>query len=429
MKVLIILNYQREIPPFIITEIKQAEKYFDHIEYITPCLYNNNSTEIKSEKVLITQIKDKISWRLILLSLLGIFRKEVFFDIKKALKEKKFNKDFLIHLATEIYPSELLFQNTKKIIISKYLDDQVCVLSSWFNCNAYATARLKKKYNEITAISYAHAFEVNPERGPFINVSLNDYKHNNLDRVIFISKNVLEKYLFALKYTNQNFLKNIYIHYLGTKNPDDLTNKYNSNEFNLLSCSSMSEVKRIELILDMLEKWNNGKIVWTHIGDGPLKKKIEKRSKIIEYKNPNVIINLLGKKSNKEVHQYYLKQPVDLFINVSKSEGLPVSIMEAISYGVPILATDVGGTSEIVTNKNGFLIKSDCNYQDILGILEEYKKLPIEMKNKMRMNSKQLWKEKFDADKNGTKMYESLMKLMLKNYELNRGRVSENCIH
>ena len=51
------------------------------------------------------------------------------------------------------------------------------------------------------------------------------------------------------------------------------------------------------------------------------------------------------------------------------------------------------------------------------------------MKNKMRMNSKQLWKEKFDADKNGTKMYESLMKLMLKNYELNRGRVSENCIH
>ena len=40
---------------------------------------------------------------------------------------------------------------------------------------------------------------------------------------------------------------------------------------------------------------------------------------------------------------------IDLFINTSSSEGVPVSIMEALSVGIPIIATDVGGTKEIVT--------------------------------------------------------------------------------
>lgn len=47
-----------------------------------------------------------------------------------------------------------------------------------------------------------------------------------------------------------------------------------------------------------------------------------------------------------------------MFINVSSSEGLPVSIMEACSFGIPIIATNVGGTAEIVqAGVNGILLK------------------------------------------------------------------------
>ena len=45
--------------------------------------------------------------------------------------------------------------------------------------------------------------------------------------------------------------------------------------------------------------------------------------------------------------------PVDLFLTVSANEGIPVSIMEAQSFGIPVIATDVGGISEIVNNVNG----------------------------------------------------------------------------
>ena len=50
---------------------------------------------------------------------------------------------------------------------------------------------------------------------------------------------------------------------------------------------------------------------------------------------------------------------MDYFINLSDSEGIPVSIMEAMSVGIPIIARDVGGNREIVTNNNGCLLEGD----------------------------------------------------------------------
>jgi glycosyltransferase involved in cell wall biosynthesis len=56
------------------------------------------------------------------------------------------------------------------------------------------------------------------------------------------------------------------------------------------------------------------------------------------------------------VRDFYLTQPVDVFVNASTTEGVPVSIMEAMSFGVPVVATDVGGTGELVNSRNGALL-------------------------------------------------------------------------
>lgn len=47
----------------------------------------------------------------------------------------------------------------------------------------------------------------------------------------------------------------------------------------------------------------------------------------------------------------------DIFVNPSYSEGLPTTILEAASVGIPIIATDVGGTREILINGMGCLIE------------------------------------------------------------------------
>ena len=70
-------------------------------------------------------------------------------------------------------------------------------------------------------------------------------------------------------------------------------------------------------------------------------------------------IRFTGPISNNKVFELYRTTPIDLFINVSKSEGIPVSIMEALSVSIPVLATNCGGIEEIVNNEVGYIISSD----------------------------------------------------------------------
>ena len=66
----------------------------------------------------------------------------------------------------------------------------------------------------------------------------------------------------------------------------------------------------------------------------------------------------------------------DVLVNPSYSEGLPTSILEAASIGVPVVATDVGGTKEIFINEMGFLINLDDKKslsESIMKLLESEK--------------------------------------------------------
>ena len=62
----------------------------------------------------------------------------------------------------------------------------------------------------------------------------------------------------------------------------------------------------------------------------------------------------------------------DAFILPSYAEGLPVSILEAMSYGLPILSTPVGGIPEIVTSQIGILFQpgdKQSIYNSIMTIM------------------------------------------------------------
>ena len=95
--------------------------------------------------------------------------------------------------------------------------------------------------------------------------------------------------------------------------------------------------KRVGLILKgIIAAANqvNQQIEWYHIGDGPDKQKI-----INHTLPPNVSVNLLGNLSYEEMMDLYKNNPADLFMNLSEKEGTPVSLMESISCGIPILVT------------------------------------------------------------------------------------------
>jgi glycosyltransferase involved in cell wall biosynthesis len=164
--------------------------------------------------------------------------------------------------------------------------------------------------------------------------------------------------------------------------------------FHLLSCSNLVSVKRVSLIVDAL-KLTDVTLKWTHIGAGELYNSILEKAKGL---NSNIEVNMLGILSNTEVINYYKSHHIDLFINVSKSEGVPVSIMEALSFGIPVFATSVGGTSEIVDEQVGELLSPDITAKELATKIEQFV-LNSEKQN-FRINARKRWEEMCNAKNN-----------------------------
>ena len=107
----------------------------------------------------------------------------------------------------------------------------------------------------------------------------------------------------------------------------------------------------------------------------------------------------MGNLENTEVFNFYKDNQIDVFINTSSSEGIPVSIMEAQSFGVPVIATDVGGTKEIVNSKNGFFLSSNPSNDEIASAIIDAANNNDKWTQK-RIHSYNSWKEKYNAEEN-----------------------------
>jgi len=124
----------------------------------------------------------------------------------------------------------------------------------------------------------------------------------------------------------------------------------------------------------------------------------------------NISCFLLGQLPNEKILSFYSTKPIEVFINTSESEGIPVSIMEAISFGTPIIACDVGGISEIVNNKNGILLDPNPSPLEIANAIWKVSK--HDEHQNYRQNSRLIWENRFNAEENFKKFSDHLISLI-----------------
>ncbi len=276
----------------------------------------------------------------------------------------------------------------------------------WFNHATMGIGMVKKEYPMIKLVSRAHRGDLYEEHldPPFI-----PYRYSTLsliDRLYLISEHgynyISKRYpIFHHKFE---------VARLGVMDPCFNVQSSQDGIFRIVSCSYVVPVKRIELIIQGLkvlgQKYPEEFFNWIHIGYGPSKKQLEDMA--TECLSSNISFNFMG--YIPDVISFYQTHQVDLFINVSSSEGIPVSIMEAQSCGIPVIATAVGGTPEIVSRNVGLLLGKDPTPEEISDAIWDMKKDPYIL-GILKKNSKANWNMNYDAEKNYKKFSFDLLNL------------------
>lgn len=282
--------------------------------------------------------------------------------------------------------------------LGKESDDQTIWYFFWGRHPALLIPLLKNRYKAKIACRF-HGYDLYEKNyGGYI--PYRQHILNNTDLYLPCSEN-------GKKYLERNLniaAEKIYVARLGVKQ-DGISPIGNDRTLRIVSCSDCVPIKRLHLIVEAIKQINIP-VEWTHIGDGPTLKNIIRSSARI--KNENKQFNFPGYLSNREVYSIYLTKGFDVFLNVSESEGVPVSVMEAMSAGLPIIATDVGGTKEIVDGSNGVLVNKHISAQELAELLEQFKKIPPQQIEQLRSRSISKYKERSDAEKNAEMLIEKL---------------------
>lgn len=386
---------------FIESELPVLARHFSKIVLVS------NDTDSQQTRQLPSNVETlRVSYRLNriekCLSLLAIFSKIFWSELLRVrnVYNLGLKKEILNSLFISRYKSQK-FGKLLKGLASKTGKEDTTVYSYWSNDMALAVAFAMRKEWIKKGISRVHGWDLYFERSKCNYLPYRSYLVAHLSAVFSISED-------GINYINKHWHiaeRKVYLSRLGTLSSQYELNQIvpSSPKIHIVSISNIIPVKRVNLILDGLKLLKDKTIEWTHIGGGTGFESLLARAKRSESTNEKLKINLLGPISNKEVHALLENSTIDLLINASVSEGIPVSMMEALSFGIPIIGTAVGGVPEIIKNNhNGYLLPPNPKAQDIATSILAHANLPERAKIELRKNARNYWQENFNAEKNYT---------------------------
>lgn len=284
-----------------------------------------------------------------------------------------------------------LFDKKLQTLLKNLTKDDVCYFY-WGTGQCLLSILLKGK---VHLVSRFHGFwDLWEESYGGFHSLRSDVAHS-LDKAIFIARKGEEYFKQRYPYASTA------VYPLGTKDHGVQLDNPNDGIVRVISCSKIYPLKRVPLIFEALNSLTDYKIEWTHIGDGPDFERLKELIK--EEKKEHISVILPGRMPNNKVLDYYSKHHFDMFVNMSTTEGVPVAIMEASSFGIPILATDVGSTSEEVPTEVGELLPANPTVTDICNKIRKLLRSSY--------NPRAFWSIHYNADKNYSDFAEMLYNL------------------
>lgn len=319
-------------------------------------------------------------------------------EIKEILSEKANRKERL-YQSLAFYAQALADEQSlrKSGVLSK--DENIIYYSFWYTYFCYSMVRMKSRYPNVRIFTRTHGHDLYHERIPG---GRQPFRHQ--------MERKLEKIVFACEYGCNYYEENVRDQHT---DPDKLSvcrlgiepamrqMSYRESEvLHLLSCSNVIDLKRLELIIDGLADIEDIQVQWVHIGAGEAFEHVKQYAAEQLDGRRNISYRFMGYLENEAVCDYYMTHQIDCFITTSATEGgCPVSIQEAMSYGVPIIGTQAGGITEMIGG-NGILLPENPIGQDVAEAISKMTRLGKEAYQEMQRQSLRIWEKEFDIRKN-----------------------------
>jgi len=356
--------------------IPEAKDLVEGVEYKGPII---DADHARTDRTLFEKLG--IMLRLLKPPMLFHFLGE-FFRPSVFLKPKRLNE-----LLRASYEVALFERNPSIVELFENLDRENSIFYFYWGIGQINALLIKRREDlPFTACRFL-GFDLYRERHPSKYIPYRKWLINTIDLLMPCSDDGAD-YLAAQGARTEQ----IFVARLGTKSVGRAAMKAD-NVLKVVTCSNVVEVKRLDLLCEALMK-TTVPIRWTHIGDGELMPTI--RDYVARFP-PNVDALLLGAVPPMEVPKILINEGFDIFVNTSSSEGVPVSIMEAFAAGIPVLATDVGGTSEIVDETVGKLVPASVSASELASSIEEFSALDHATLLGMRDRAFQRFQDMSDA--------------------------------
>jgi len=179
-----------------------------------------------------------------------------------------------------------------------------------------------------------------------------------------------------LNIVGKKYEEKIKVIHMGVKIPEEiLISDGNKDSFTIVTPANLVEKKGhkylVEACLNLTKKGiKNFQCIF--YGEGPLRIELEK---LIQEKGLTGYVEIPGAIPHEELLKMYKNQKVDIIVLPSiitadaEYEGIPVALMEAMAYGVPVISTDTGGIPELIGDGSGIMVE-EKNAEAIADALE-----------------------------------------------------------
>jgi len=405
--------------PFLETELKYHALHFDKIYLLVPKLAKDQSHHFNfdlPQNVVVAQFEYAIGFweRIMGLSYIFsfVFWKEI--GIIKQSYQLRLNRNIIKTLFSSLIRADHFAVQLKKFLKANRIPfHRTTCYTYWCNEYSLGMANLRRRYKIAGAFTRLHNWDLYFERAPDHYLPLRSRMFQRLDGVFPVSEQTKQYILKKVPYVNE---EKLIVSYLGVEKEGELRLEKKGKTLKILSLAFLGKIKRIDLVVAALEQIDAFDIEWHHIGEGNDHLDLKQYAFNRLFNKSNIKYVLTGDISKKQVYEYLHKEHFDVLINTSSYEGIPVSMMEAMSFSIPVIGTNVGGVSEIIEDgKNGYLLSANPEVSEIIEKITQLYLLEEADYFTLRNNAYQTWQTKFNSEANYSELIYNMIQFS-KNY-------------